>query len=227
MRWLIDVDRAGHHKDAGAPLHDPQSSAPLDPVPGERVGQSTRPIATPVPTVLSRCGGAKSSRSHLKCQDTSQEEPSSLNASASDPHPLHEDGQADAGCFGRPGVAAGPVGAHEPGDPVHGDSFQPSAPAGCPAPRARPDGAERTGRCSIHQRRGWVRQSTRTKRDAPGRRTSHPRQCAPPCAARGELSPPAPPSRRPARRRRRHGRSPGCDRRTNPPRAAARSCRRR
>jgi len=35
-----------------------------------------------VPTVLIRCGGARSSRSHLKCHDMSHDEPSSLNANA-------------------------------------------------------------------------------------------------------------------------------------------------
>ncbi len=35
-----------------------------------------------VPALLSRCGGARSSRSHLKCQETSQEAPKTFSTNA-------------------------------------------------------------------------------------------------------------------------------------------------
>ena len=43
---------------------------------------STSPMAIPVPTVFRMCAAARSSRSHLKCHETSHEDPSSLNVSA-------------------------------------------------------------------------------------------------------------------------------------------------
>ncbi len=56
----------------------------------------------PVPTVLSKCGGAKSSRSHLKCQDTSHDEPSSLKTNATS-HQRSISTVADCG-VARPGL---------------------------------------------------------------------------------------------------------------------------
>ena len=75
-------------------------------------------MAMPVPTVLIRCGGAMSSRSHLKCQDTSQLEPTSLNASAAT-HQRSIRTCTDCGCR-TAGYAAAPVRPQESTQTLHG-----------------------------------------------------------------------------------------------------------
>src|SRR3982751_5933193 len=62
-------------------------------------------MTTAVPTELSRCGGARSSRSHLKCHETSKVEPSILSRKAtSQPVYIQRSSVWLTGRPGRPGV---------------------------------------------------------------------------------------------------------------------------
>ena len=50
--------------------------------------KSTSATTMTVPRVLSRCGGAAVSRSHLKCHDMSQVEPDHLQREGDQPQPV-------------------------------------------------------------------------------------------------------------------------------------------
>src|SRR3954452_12080622 len=62
----------------------------------------TSQMTTAVPTELSRCGGARSSRSHLKCHETSQDEPSILSRKATS-QPVYIQ-RSSVWLTGRPGL---------------------------------------------------------------------------------------------------------------------------